>query len=185
MPKDKSTTSNLSTSNSTSRLVSIDPGVNKIGLATFDGKTLKDYTVKIIPYAPLVRERIHGIDKVVTQYLNEKQPHTLAVEKTNFSSATHNGLLVLAYYKILAIARRKKLRVYEYVPISIRKSVCGDGHATKRDVKKVLISKYPELRVFAGANRRWKDRHYSHLYDSIAVGLAHLKKHAQSGKRPQ
>jgi len=185
MPKDKNTTSNSPTSNGSRRLVSIDPGVNKIGLASFEGKSLTDYTVKIIPYSPSVRERILGIDKVVTQYLNEKQPHTLAVEKTNFSSATHNGLLVLAYYKILAIARRKKLPVYEYVPISIRKSVCGDGHATKHDVMKVLISKYPELRVFTGANRRWKERHCSHLFDSVAVGLAHLKKHAQNGKRTQ
>lgn len=75
MPKDKNTTSNSTTSNGSRRLVSIDPGVNKIGLASFEGKTLTDYTVKIIPYAPLVRERLYGIDKVVTQYLNEKQPN--------------------------------------------------------------------------------------------------------------
>ncbi len=135
---------------------------------------MTDYTVKNIPYAQLVRERIGGIDKVVTQYLNEKQPHVLAVEKTNFSSATYNGLIVLAYYKILAIARRRKLPVYEYVPISIRKSVCGDGHATKRDVRKLLISKYPELRVFSGTNRRWKEQQFSHLFDAVAVGVAHL-----------
>jgi len=185
MTKNKNTISNLLTSKHSQRLVSIDPGVNNIGLATFEGKKLIDYTVKVIPYAPLVRDRIQGIEEVLTRYFNEKQPHAIAVEKTTFSSATHNGLLVLAYYKILAIARRRKLPVYEYVPISIRKSVCGDGHATKRDVMKVLISKYPELRLFAGANRRWKERLYFNLFDAVAVGVAHLirtRTHAETNR---
>ena len=174
MPTSENTISNSFTSNHSKRLVSIDPGVNNLGLATFEGTKLIDYNVKVIPYAPSVRGRIQGIEEVLSRYLNEKQPQAIAVEKTAFSSATNNGLLVLAYYKILAIAKRNKLPVYEYMPLSIRKSVCGDGHATKSDVMKVLIRKYPELRLFAGANRRWKERQFFNLYDAVAVGVTHL-----------
>lgn len=158
------------------RLVSIDPGMKKIGLASFEGKNLTDYVVKEIPTAPLVRDRLLSLEQVLNRYLDEKRPTQIALEKNTFSSATQNGLLVLAYYKILAIARRRHIPVFEYVPISIRKVVCGNGHATKRDVMKVLISKYPELRIFAGTDRRWKERHYFNLFDAIAVGLTHIKR---------
>jgi crossover junction endodeoxyribonuclease RuvC len=157
-------------------MVAIDPGMNQLGLAAFDGTKLSDYAVKVIPIISSVHARLIALDEVVDRYLEEKKPAEIALEKTTFSSASQNGMLVLAYYKILAVARRRRLPVYEYVPISIRKSVCGNGHATKRDVMKVLISKYPELRVFAGMDRRWKERHYFNLFDAVAVGVAHLSK---------
>ena len=156
------------------RIVAIDPGMNGLGLATFDGDKLNDYAVKVIPAAPLVRARLIALEEVLDRYFEEKKPAAIALEKTTFSSATQNGLLVLAYYKILAVARRRHIPVHEYVPISIRKLVCGNGHATKRDVMKILISKYPELRVFTGTDRRSKERHWFNLFDAVAVGLAHL-----------
>jgi len=165
------------------RLVSIDPGMRKIGLASFEGTRLTDYVVKDIPSAPLIRDRLLSLEQVLNRYFDEKRPTQIALEKTTFSSATQNGLLVLAYYKMLAIARRRRIPVFEYVPISIRKVVCGNGHATKRDVVKVLISKYPELRVFTGTDRRWKERHYFNLFDAIAVGLTHIKRSHQYGGR--
>lgn len=161
------------------RLVSIDPGMNKFGLASFDGNRLTDYVVKMIPSAPLVRERLLSLEEVLGRYLDEKKPTEIALEKTTFSSSTQNGLLVLAYYKMLAMARRRRIPVHEYVPISIRKTVCGNGHATKRDVVKVLISKYPELRIFTGTDRRWKERHYFNLFDAVAVGVTHIKRSKQ------
>lgn len=165
------------------RLVAIDPGMKKIGLASFEGAKLTDYVVKDIPSARLIRDRLLSLEQVLNRYLDEKRPTQIALEKTTFSSATQNGLLVLAYYKILAIARRRRIPVAEYVPISIRKVVCGNGHATKHDVMKVLISKYPELRVFAGTDRRWKERHYFNLFDAIAVGLTHIKRSHRYGER--
>jgi len=163
--------------------VSIDPGMKKIGLASFEGTQLTDYVVKDIPSTPLIRDRLLSLEQVLNRYFDEKRPTQIALEKTTFSSATQNGLLVLAYYKILAIARRRRIPIHEYVPISIRKVVCGNGHATKRDVVKVLISKYPELRVFTGTDRRWKERHYFNLFDAIAVGLTHIKRSRQSAGR--
>lgn len=175
MKRKRNTTLNIPTINRAlpGRLVAIDPGMKNLGLASFDNHKLIDYCVKTIPPARLVRERLQLFDNILNQYLDEKRPSQIAVEKTTFSSATQTGLLVLAYYRILAIARRRSIPVQEYVPIAIRKRVCGNGHATKRDVMKVLISKYPELRVFAGVNRRWKERHNFNLFDAVAVGVAH------------
>jgi len=181
MKTKRNITSNTPSTNSRPgrRLVSIDPGMNKFGLASFDGDQLIDYVVKIIPSAPLVRERLLSLEEVLGRYFDEKKPTEIALEKTTFSSSTQNGLLVLAYYKMLAMARRRRIPVHEYVPISIRKTVCGNGHATKRDVVKVLISKYPELRIFTGTDRRWKERHYFNLFDAVAVGLTHIKRSKQ------
>jgi len=178
----KNTTSNSNTSRR-NRLVAIDPGMNNIGLATFEGGRLSDYTVKVIPSGSSIRSRLNLLDKVISQYFEEKNPNIIALEKSTFSAATQNSLLVLAYYRILGIARRRRVSIYEYVPISIRKFVCGNGHATKRDVVKVLISRYPELRVFTGTDRKWKERHNSNLFDAVAVGLTHLKKSKYAASR--
>ncbi|SYZ72215.1 putative Crossover junction endodeoxyribonuclease RuvC [Candidatus Zixiibacteriota bacterium] len=175
------TGSNSTTTNTRDRkapiaLVAIDPGIANLGLATFEGRKLTDYTVKTIPQRPLVRSRLLLLQEILERYLDEKHPSKIALEKTNFSSSTHNGLLVLVYYKILAIARHKRIEVSEYSPITVRKAVCGNGHATKRDVMKILVSRYPELRVFSGSDRRYKERHFYNLFDAVAVGLAHLKR---------
>lgn len=179
----RNTTSNSLTNSplSSRRLVSIDPGLNKLGLAAFEGTKLTDYAVKVVPPAPPIRARLIALDEVLDRYFEEKKPDVIALEKTTFSSSTQNSLLVLAYYKILAVARRRHIPVHEYVPITIRKSVCGNGHATKRDVMKVLISQYPELRIFSCTNRRWAAKHNSDLFDAVAVGLTDLKRRPNYG----
>jgi len=164
-------------------LVAIDPGTTKLGLAAFEGKRLTDYAVKTIPRKPLVRNRLLLLEEVLERYLNEKRPAEIALERTNFSSSTQNGLLVLAYYKILAIARRRRIRVSEYSPITVRKAVCGNGHATKQDVMKILISRFPELRVFSGSTRRYQALHFYNMFDAIAVGLTHIKRSRQYADR--
>ena len=165
-----------SSASSSNRLVAIDPGMRKIGLASFEDEKLTDYIVRDIPAARSVRDRLQSLEQVLNRYLDEKQPTQIALEKTTFSSATQNGLLVLAYYKILALARRRRIPVYEYVPISIRKTVCGNGHATKQDVMKILVSRFPELRVFSGSTRRYQTLHFFNMFDAIAVGVTHIRR---------
>ena len=165
--------------------MAIDPGMKKIGLASFEGTKLTDYVVKEIPSARLVRDRLLSLEHVLNRYFDEKRPTHIALEKTTFSSGTQNGLLVLAYYKILAIARRRRIPIHEYVPISIRKVVCGNGHATKQDVMKILISRFPELRVFSGSTRRYQELHFYNMFDAIAVGLTHIKRSRNYAGRSQ
>jgi len=178
----RSNTSDDHSKRTSGSMVAIDPGIYKIGLAAFNGSNLVDYTVKTVPRLPLVRDRLIRLEKVLNQYLEEKRPTAIAIEKTNFSTSNHNGLLVLAHYKILAVARRHRIPVAEYAPISVRKAVCGNGHATKQDVVKILISRYPELRVFSGANRRYKEQHFFNLFDAVAVGLTYLGTHVSKGR---
>jgi crossover junction endodeoxyribonuclease RuvC len=140
-----------------------------MGFAAFLGDSLIDYCIRTIPSVQSIRERLVRMEEVVSRYIDEKNPHALAIEKTAFSQSAQNGIVVLAYYKILAVARRRHLPVYEYAPITVRKLVCGYGRSTKDDVAKILISMYPELRIYRGLDRRFKARLMSDLYDAVAV----------------
>ncbi len=164
------------------RLVAIDPGATQIGLATFENGQLIDHAVRLISRDGSVRERLLKIEEMIGTHFDEKKPGDIAIERSNFSHRGQNGLLVLAHYKILAIARRRKIPVHEYAPITIRKVVAGHGHATKEDVMKVITKRYPELKIFSGSIRSYQRQAMYNMYDAIAVGLTHLKKAREGGE---
>jgi len=159
--------------------VAIDPSSTLIGLACFENNNLIDCQVKPISTKLSIRERLLQLEDIISRYFKEKQPTNVAIEKSNFSHQTQNGLLILSHYKILAVARRHHVPVYEYAPITIRKVVCGHGHAKKQDVMKIIVSKYPELRVFASSERRWVKNYHFNMFDAIAVGLTFLSRNHQ------
>ena len=68
---------NLLTSKHKNKFISIDPGVNQLGLATFEDNKLLDATVKIIPKEILVRQRLLNLDSILQKYIIEKRKRFL------------------------------------------------------------------------------------------------------------
>jgi hypothetical protein len=54
-----------------------------------------------------------------------------------------------------------------------RRTVVGDGWAGKADVAKRLAGRYPELKVYRGQTRKWKDSYWQNMFDAIALALHH------------
>lgn len=157
------------------RILAIDPGTKAIGVACFDGDTLKDYAVRPIKQGRTSLELLSDVEDLVDQLLREKRPDTVVLEKNAFSQIRQNALLTLAVYKMKAVARRRGIPVRELAPNTVRKVVCGNGHATKRDTAKILVGSYPELKVFMNPGHRWKQRFFMNIFDAIALGLAFLQ----------
>ena len=43
------------------------------------------------------------------------------------------------------------------------------------DVAKVISKKYPELRSLVTQDREWKERYWSNLFDSVALGMTAVR----------
>ena len=56
-------------------------------------------------------------------------------------------------------------------PPLVRKFVCGNGRASKDDVARVLVVRFPELRVFLTQDRKGKVRYHQNMFDALALGV--------------
>lgn len=153
-------------------LLAIDPGTREMGFAAFEDGELEDYGVKDIRYVAGADDIFQAVDIVITRLVRQKCPTILVLEKNNFSQIRQNVRLSLAIGKIKVVARRHKVRVIELDPRTIRKAVCQDGNATKRELARTVSVRYPEMRAYLESNRRWRERYYQNAFDAIACGLA-------------
>ena len=69
------------------------------------------------------------------------------------------------------MAKRRRIVVAAFAPSAVKKTVTGCGLAGKAEVARVVVSKYPELKVYLCQDRKWKDRYHSNMFDAVAVGL--------------
>ncbi|MCK4388365.1 MAG: crossover junction endodeoxyribonuclease RuvC [Dehalococcoidia bacterium] len=73
--------------------------------------------------------------------------------------------------EIKAIGRRKRLEVVSYAPSTVKKYICGNGHAGKKEVARVIIASYPELKVYLTQDRAWKEKYHQNMFDAVALGM--------------
>ncbi len=79
--------------------------------------------------------------------------------------------LLLAEDEIRAVGKRKGLSVVSYAPSTVKKHICGNGRASKKELSKVIVSKYPELKVYLTQDRAWKEEYHQNMFDAVALGL--------------
>lgn len=95
----------------------------------------------------------------------------LAIEKAFFANNRNASLLNVLVDEIRAIGRRRKLTVIMYAPSAVKKFVCGNGHASKKEVAEGVVAKYPELGVYLTQDRKWKERYHQNMFDAMALGM--------------
>ena len=154
------------------RVLAIDPGTHYIGVAVLDGTKLVYYGVKTLsnrksPHDILVEGR-----KLIRELIDDFKPKTLAVEKTFFANNRNSALLNVFANEIVAIGKRKGLRVKLLAANVVRKEICRNGWATKREVAQEICHRFPELMPFLSSDRRWKEDFYLNMFDAVALGIA-------------
>ena len=157
----------------TSRILAIDPGTRVMGIAFLEKGKLIYYGVKTIKDGTrLPHQRLREARRVVIRLIQDFHPEVLAIEKTFFSNNRNIALLNVLAEEIKAIARRKGLKVFSLAPSTVKKLVCGNGRARKREVAKVVVAKYPELKVLVSQDRKWKEAYWQNVFDALALAIA-------------
>jgi crossover junction endodeoxyribonuclease RuvC len=161
-------------SNNRRKILAIDPGTRNMGVAFFEGQRLLYRAVKTFPRKRSPHGTLWQGRKTVLRLINDLRPGTLAVEKTFFSNNRNTALLNAFYAEIQAVAKRKGLKVLSYAPNTVKKAVCGNGHAEKREVARKVASQYLELKVYLTQDRAWKERYHQNMFDAVALGMTAL-----------
>jgi crossover junction endodeoxyribonuclease RuvC len=155
-----------------SKILAIDPGTREMGIAFFDKGRLIYHGVKVISnQKKLPHQRLREARKMVLRLIKDFKPKVLAIEKAFFAKNRNAALLNVLVDEIKAIAKRKGLEVLSFAPSTIKKRICGNGRAAKKEVAKVVVASYPELKVYLTQDRLWKERYHQNMFDAIALGM--------------
>jgi Holliday junction resolvasome RuvABC endonuclease subunit len=152
------------------RILAIDPGTRKIGVAVLEGEELLYYGVKTIKRPKTPREILEEVAILIKNLSTIYQPHILAIEKI-FLVQKSESFLVVVTEEMKTAAKREGLSIYEYMPAIVRKRICQSGKATKRDTAKRIALRYPELQRYLNYRSKWEEIYYANMLDAIAVGI--------------
>ena len=156
-----------------SRILAIDPGTEYLGYADFEGKDLVDFGVRTIHQGGLAIILDH-VEHIVDRMLSEKRPDLVAIEKSQFSQSTGNYRLMHVIGRMETVAKRHRVPMNEYHARTIRRVVTGNGNATKRETANMVVSRYPETRMYLKNRTGTQDIYFGNLFDAVACGMAHL-----------
>lgn len=149
------------------RILSIDPGFERLGIALIDkeksGKEILVYSecfkTKKEDAFPI---RLHQVGEKIQNIIQEYRPDILAIE-TLFLTTNQKTVMHVSEARgvIIYEAMRGNLVIYEYTPLQIKIAVTGYGRADKKQVMG-MVPKIITLREKSASDDE---------LDAIAVGL--------------
>ncbi len=152
------------------RVLGIDPGFDRLGLAILHGSGQKQELLHSECVTTSAKEahetRLLKLGTRVREVIRKWQPESIAIEKLFFNQNTTSALKVAeARGTILFLAAEAGLSVYEYSPQDVKIAVTGYGKADKKSVW-VMVSKLVQIKT--------KAKKLDDELDAIAVGITHL-----------
>lgn len=141
-----------------------------MGIAFVDDGKLIYHTVKVIAKGQSPQRTLQRARDAVVRLIDDFEPEIIAVERTFFSQNRNTALLNVLFDEIRSLARRKRLTFVSYAPSTVKKFTCGNGRAGKKQVATVVVSKFPELKVYLNQDRAWKERFHQNMFDAVALG---------------
>ena len=142
-----------------------------MGVALIDQGELIYHGVSVIPKQRFAHLTLRKGKKVITRLIDDFRPDVFAIEKTFFARSKTTAILNIFADEIKKVAHRNEIPVIEYAPSSIKKFLCGDGHAEKLEVAKTVAAWHPELKVYLTQDRDWKVRFHQNMFDAVALGM--------------
>ena len=159
------------------RILGIDPGLQKTGWGIVEAvdnrlSFLSCGTIKTDPEGSLsdrLNEIYDGMEKVILEW----KPETAAIEETFMNNNAASAIkLGSARGVAMVVPARHAIDVHEYAANLIKKSVVGNGHATKDQIEMMVRSLIPTVGRGLGADEA----------DAIAVAFCHAH-HATTKSR--
>jgi Holliday junction resolvasome RuvABC endonuclease subunit len=152
------------------RILAVDPGRTRLGVAVFEGAALRYYAVKTlrVPGTPADVRRVaaHILSTLIATY----RPTHMAIEQP-LVVQQRAELLAHVIGALKTTARLHGLIVGEYSPQAIRRFICATIKPTKSEVAHRLAAQYPELMRYDHAQTKWEEMYYERMFGAIAVGL--------------
>lgn len=158
------------------RVLAIDPGYDRVGVAVLDNATGKDVLIfsDCLESAKQseFNDRLYYIGSEVEKLIVTHKVDTVGIETLFFNKNIKTAISVAqARGAIIFLAKKYKLPVYEFGPQEIKVAVTGYGKSDKMAVLQMLNHLIPNL----------KPGGLDDEYDAIATGITCLAHYGRSG----
>lgn len=152
-----------------SRILGIDPGYERLGLAVVEKGLKKDKVLFSFCFITKREDnheiRLLNIKKCITEVIKKWQPEKMAIEKLFFNENQKTALKVAeARGVIITEAAENNLDVMEIGPLEVKMAITGYGRSDKRQIK-LMLDKIADI------STKIK---YDDEYDAIGIGIAGL-----------
>lgn len=122
----------------------VDPGTARIGwsLIQSNKSVISTISYGCITTQKEEREQIRllKLHDALRSLINKYKPQCLAVEALYFATNAKTAISVgQARGVILLTAAESKLPVSSYSPLAVKRTICGDGKADKKQVERMVI----------------------------------------------
>ena len=160
------------------RVLGIDPGLQKCGwgVVDCDGHRLRFVACGLIRTdgsQPLYA-RLAQLDIGLGQVLDAHDPDVAAIEETFMNNNAASALKLGAARGAAMVApARRGVAVHEYPANLVKKSIVGNGHATKDQMGMMIRTLLPASAVY------FKDKSAADEADALAIAICHAH-HAAS-----
>lgn len=151
------------------RVLGIDPGIRTTGFGVLDSKTNKFSLVACGTINPKPSDsipvRLNYLFEEVDEIINKFSPDVFSIEDMFYSKNVKTSMILgQARGAMIIAAAQAGLLIYEYAPKKVKMSVCGNGGASKQQVK-YMVMKILNLKDIPGT---------MDISDAIAVGICCL-----------
>jgi Holliday junction resolvasome RuvABC endonuclease subunit len=157
------------------KILSIKPGTKHVALAVLDNQDLVYWVIKKIRFTEMTdRQVAKNLKHTINKIINFWKPDIIAVEDIFYTQSRKNKLLVLLMENIRNYVKQKKIKVYFYSPVLVRKYFCKKEKVNKMNTAKIITEIYPWLseKYQREKKKRWyKIKFGLRIFDAIAVGL--------------
>lgn len=160
------------------QVLAIDPGTREMGIAILEGKNLiYRHVVNLKRYRPQ-GELVHATRMVLDRILQSYNIRIVVLEKVPHHVPVTFKLLVDQVRAIKAWATSHRLPLVEIAAQTVRKHLVSDGWATKREAAKIVVSRYPELKLLLSQDYRYKEKYWQNMFDAVALGITYQEQYA-------
>jgi crossover junction endodeoxyribonuclease RuvC len=163
------------------KLLAIDPGYDRIGIAILEKDAEKNNGKEIIVYSTCIQtdkkqtfyERMLHVQQELGNIISEYQPEYVCLEELYFAKNTKTAMRVSeARGIIVGVCMHHNIAVHEIHPNRVKIAITGHGASNKNDILRML----PKLISFDPENK------IDDELDAIAIGVAFLAEYRNLDK---
>jgi Holliday junction resolvasome RuvABC endonuclease subunit len=155
-------------------IIGINPGTRYLGIAVLYDSELLDWRIKALE-GKWSEEKIKKAIKIVSELIERYEPNAMAIKKLHPSRRSKN--LVRLVVKIKELARKKRLKVYQYSIKDIEKFFVDGGKLNKPNLIKTMVKLYPALHYDLKNERSHKNSYYIWMFEAVAMATLLLNLH--------
>lgn len=159
------------------KIISIDPGYERIGIAILEKEDSSSREILIYSECfqtcakDCFEDRLKEIGDKIKKIIEKYKPKALAIESLFFNSNQKTALKVSEAKGVIKyVALSKGLNIVEFTPLQIKIAITGYGRSTKDQI----LSMLPHLINIE------KEVKYDDEYDAIAIGLTYFACHPKN-----